>query len=108
MLAGRYGPVVYGAGPVIRSLTFKSNIRTFGPFGIEEGTPFNFLANRGHIVGFYGRTGWFLDSLGFYLSTPKPSFCERIRMIFTGFKPLAIEDGEQQKNKGSQGYSWDK
>ncbi|KAM0031994.1 putative jacalin-like lectin domain-containing protein [Helianthus debilis subsp. tardiflorus] len=62
-------PVVYGGSPVIRSLTFKSNKRTFGPFGVEEGIPFNFFTNEGHIEGFNGRSRWFLDSLVFYLSS---------------------------------------
>ncbi|XP_071728530.1 jacalin-related lectin 19-like [Rutidosis leptorrhynchoides] len=101
-VGGYYSPVVYGAGTVIRSLTFKSNIRTFGPFGVEEGTPFNFMANRGHIVGLYGRAGWFLDSLGFYLSPPKPTFGQRFRMMFAGFKPPTVKDAEQQKTKGSK------
>ncbi|KAL8244148.1 hypothetical protein R6Q59_010406 [Mikania micrantha] len=48
---GHYCPVVYGGSPVIRSLTFKTNKRILGPFGVEEGTPFNFMTNGGHIVG---------------------------------------------------------
>ncbi|XP_071728529.1 jacalin-related lectin 19-like [Rutidosis leptorrhynchoides] len=93
-VSGHYCPIVYGGGPVIRSLTFKSNKRAFGPFGVEEGTPFSFTANGGHIFGFYGRSGWFLDSLGFYLSPPKPTFFQRILKMFTGFKPFAIRNGE--------------
>ncbi|GJY00461.1 F-box/FBD/LRR-repeat protein isoform X1 [Tanacetum coccineum] len=104
-VSGHYGPVVYGGGPVIRSLTFKSNRRTYGPFGVEEGTPFNFMTNGGHIVGFYGRGGWFIDSLGFVLA-PKISLFHRIHMMFRGFHPFAIKDDEHQKNKGSKGYSW--
>ncbi|KAJ0537076.1 putative jacalin-like lectin domain-containing protein [Helianthus annuus] len=77
-VSGHYCPVVYGGSPVIRSLTLKSNKRTFGPFGVEEGTPFNFSTNGDRIVGFHGRSGWFLDSLGFCLSTPKPSLFQRI------------------------------
>ncbi|KAD0566090.1 hypothetical protein E3N88_44063 [Mikania micrantha] len=105
-VSGRYCPVVYGGSPVIRSLTFKSNKRTFGPFGIEEGTPFNFLANGGHIVGFYGRSGWFLDSLGFCLSTTKPNLFRRIHLMFKGLNALAIKEGEYNKTKGSKGYSF--
>ena len=37
----------------------------FGPFGVVEGTPFNFKTNISHIVGFYGRGGWFMDLLKF-------------------------------------------
>ncbi|KAI3521444.1 hypothetical protein L1887_10910 [Cichorium endivia] len=81
-VSGYYCPVVYGGGPVIRSLTFKSNQRTFGPFGVEEGTPFKLPTNEGGVVGFYGRVGWFLDSIGVYLSTPKPSLFQRILKMF--------------------------
>ncbi|KAL0010214.1 hypothetical protein SO802_005322 [Lithocarpus litseifolius] len=36
------GPVVHRRSPVFRSLICRSNKWTFGPFGIEEGTPFTF------------------------------------------------------------------
>ena len=59
-VSGHYCPVVHGGSPVIRSLTFRSNKRTFGPFGIEVGTPFTFSMDGGLIVGFNGRSGWYL------------------------------------------------
>ncbi|KAI3727295.1 hypothetical protein L1987_67108 [Smallanthus sonchifolius] len=106
-VSGHYCPVVYGGSPVIRSLTFKSNKRTFGPFGVEEGTPFNFLTNGGQIVGIIGRSGWFLDSLGFCLSSPKPSLFHRFQMMFKGPNPVAIKDGEDNnQTEGSKGYRW--
>ncbi|CAI9266274.1 unnamed protein product [Lactuca saligna] len=105
-VSGHYCPVVYGGGPVIRSLTFKSNQRTFGPFGVEEGTPFNFIANGGLVVGFYGRSGWFLDSIGFYLSSPKVSLFQRVQTMFQGLNAFTIKDSEQKKTKGSKGYTW--
>lgn len=67
-ISGHYSPVVRGGTPVIRSLTFKSNRGTFGPYGIEEGTPFTFAMDGGRIVGFKGRSGWYLDAIGFQLS----------------------------------------
>ncbi|KAG5523507.1 hypothetical protein RHGRI_035347 [Rhododendron griersonianum] len=45
---------------VIRSITFKSNWRTFGPYGVEEGTPFSISADGAQIVGFKGRSGCLL------------------------------------------------
>lgn len=99
-VSGYYCPVVYGGGPVIRSLTFKSNKRTFGPFGVEVGTPFNFSPNGGLIVGLYGRSGWFLDAIGFYLLSPKPSIFPRFQMRWKWFNFFAIKDGEEQKTKG--------
>ncbi|KAI3786150.1 hypothetical protein L1987_45281 [Smallanthus sonchifolius] len=105
-VSGHYFPVVDGGFPVIRSLTLKSNRRRFGPFGVEEGTPFSFFTNAGHIVGFYGRSGWFVDSIGFHLSIPKPNLFQRIQMMFKGFNHHADKDDEHQKPKGSKGYTW--
>ncbi|KAJ4823682.1 Jacalin- lectin 19 [Turnera subulata] len=67
-VSGHYCPVVHGGSPVIRSLTFNSNKRTFGPFGVEEGIPFTLSMDGAKIVGFKGRSGWYLDSIGFRLS----------------------------------------
>lgn len=64
-VTGHYCPLVYGGTPVIRSITFHSNITTYGPYGIQEGIPFSFIVDGGLIVGFKGRSGWYLDSIGF-------------------------------------------
>ncbi|KAJ0709632.1 putative jacalin-like lectin domain-containing protein [Helianthus annuus] len=105
-VSGNFCPMVYGGFPVIQSLSFKSNRRTFGPFGMEQGTPFKFFTNGGHIVSFYGRSGWVLDSIGFRLSTHKPSLLRRIQMRIKGFNHHSTEDDEHQKAKGSKGYTW--
>ncbi|KAL6992637.1 hypothetical protein U1Q18_010749 [Sarracenia purpurea var. burkii] len=67
-VSGHYCPVVSGGNSVIRSLTFKTNQKTFGPYGVEEGTPFSFSTDGAQIAGFKGRSGWFVDALGFHLS----------------------------------------
>ncbi|KAF0891570.1 hypothetical protein E2562_010564 [Oryza meyeriana var. granulata] len=59
--------------PVITSLTFRTNAgRTYGPYGgtgDEQGTPFSIPADKGSVVvGFWGRAGWLLDSIGVYVS----------------------------------------
>ncbi|XP_071712186.1 agglutinin-like [Rutidosis leptorrhynchoides] len=108
-VSGRYCPAVYGGRPVIRSLTFKSNKRTFGPFGFEEGTPFNFLTNGQKIAGFYGKTGWFLDSIGVHLLPSKPAIFQMNTLKFTGFYHHANKYVEQQKTKkGTKLYLWAK
>ncbi|KAK6938882.1 Jacalin-like lectin domain [Dillenia turbinata] len=64
---GHYGSL-HERGPVfIRSLTLESNKKTYGPFGIEQGTCFSFPMAGGKIVGFYGKCGWYLDAIGVYL-----------------------------------------
>lgn len=70
-VSGYYCPVVHSGTPVIRSMTFKSNKQVYGPYGVEQGTPFSFSVNGGRIVGMNGRSGWYLDSIGFHLSRPK-------------------------------------
>ncbi|KAG6536927.1 jacalin-related lectin 19 isoform X1 [Zingiber officinale] len=70
-VSGHSCPVVYGGSPVIRSLTFKSNLRTLGPFGVEDGTPFSLPTVGGMIVGFNGKGGWYLDSIGCRISATR-------------------------------------
>ncbi|XP_019198713.1 PREDICTED: jacalin-related lectin 19-like isoform X3 [Ipomoea nil] len=66
-ISGYYGPE--RGSLVIRSLTFKSNLqRTFGPFGLEEGTPFSVPVEGGKIGGLKGRNGWYIDSIGCYIA----------------------------------------
>lgn len=67
-VSGHYSPVVHGGSNVIRSLTFKTNRRSVGPFGVEEGTPFSLPMEGGQIVGFKGKAGWYVDAIGFYIS----------------------------------------
>ncbi|XP_056163356.1 jacalin-related lectin 3-like [Syzygium oleosum] len=49
---------------IVQSLTFQSNERTYGPFGVEDGKYFSFSSTGKKIVKFHGRSGRFLDSLG--------------------------------------------
>ncbi|KAM0897451.1 hypothetical protein ACQ4PT_022555 [Festuca glaucescens] len=52
---------------MIRSLIFVSNRQTFGPYGKEQGVPFELLAAGGRIVGFHGRSRGYLHALGIYV-----------------------------------------
>ncbi|XP_039155544.1 TMV resistance protein N [Eucalyptus grandis] len=51
----------------IQSLIFHSNRRTYGPFGNESGKFFSFPPVAGKIIGFFGRSGSCLDSIGAHL-----------------------------------------
>lgn len=64
---GHYGSINDWGVVCVRSLTFQSNRKTYGPFGIEQGTYFSFPMTGGKIVGFHGRSGWYLDAIGIYL-----------------------------------------
>ncbi|KAL9335768.1 hypothetical protein Peur_072949 [Populus x canadensis] len=100
-VSGHYCPVVYGGSPVIRSLAFSSNKRTFGPFGVEEGTPFTLSMDGASIVGFKGRGGWYLDAIGFRLSRIQSTkvlkkFQQKLqRLTSTVSKSSASKDAER-------------
>jgi hypothetical protein len=64
---GHYGSLNEWGPVFVRSLTFESNMRTYGPFGVEQGTCFSFPMTGGKIVGFHGKCGWYLDAIGAYL-----------------------------------------
>lgn len=52
---------------VIRSVTFVSNKRSFGPYGKEEGVLFALPAAGGRILGFHARSAGLLDAIGTYV-----------------------------------------
>lgn len=59
-------------GPtVVRSLTFHTNKRTYGPYGDESGTYFSTSFTNGRIVGFHGREGWYIDGIGVHVQEGK-------------------------------------
>ncbi|CAM0878982.1 unnamed protein product [Alopecurus aequalis] len=52
----------------LKSLTLVSNLRTYGPFGKQDGMDFALMAPAGgRIVGFHGRSAWLLDAIGIYV-----------------------------------------
>ncbi|KAG8388374.1 hypothetical protein BUALT_Bualt02G0119300 [Buddleja alternifolia] len=57
--------------PVIRSLTFWTNMGAYGPYGPEQGTNFSVSLEDEKIVGFIGRSGGYLDAIGFHLARAK-------------------------------------
>ncbi|PNT68464.1 jacalin-related lectin 19 isoform X1 [Brachypodium distachyon] len=67
-VTGHYGDLDGGLS-VVRSLTFVSNRRSFGPFGKEEGVPFALPACGGRILGFHARSGTHLHAIGTYVRT---------------------------------------
>ena len=68
-ISGCYGSIVNGSPVVVRSLTLESNRAKYGPYGFQQGTHFSFPMTGGRIVGFHGRCGWYLDSIGVYLKS---------------------------------------
>nr|CAD1839131.1 unnamed protein product [Ananas comosus var. bracteatus] len=64
-VVGHYG--YFNKDFVVRSLTFVSNLCTYGPYGRQEGITFALPSARGKIVGFHARSGLFLDAIGTYV-----------------------------------------
>uniref|UniRef100_J3NCA3 Jacalin-type lectin domain-containing protein n=1 Tax=Oryza brachyantha TaxID=4533 RepID=J3NCA3_ORYBR len=58
----------YEGASVITSIKFVTNLKTHGPFGQQNGTPFTVpVKDNSSIVGFFGRGGKYLDALGVYV-----------------------------------------
>lgn len=73
---GYYGSLNQSGPIFVRSLSFESNKKIYGPFGVEQGTYFSLPVTGAMIVGFHGRYGWYLDAIGVHLRSyqqPKPS-----------------------------------
>ncbi|KAA8528689.1 hypothetical protein F0562_036044 [Nyssa sinensis] len=73
-IQGHYGSLNEWGPVFVRSLTFESNKKTYGPYGIEQGMYFSFPMTGGKIVGFHGRCGWHLDAVGAYLEPLQKSY----------------------------------
>ncbi|XP_042480610.1 jacalin-related lectin 3-like [Macadamia integrifolia] len=80
-ISGYYGSTILMGPTVVKSLTFHTTKRKYGPFGDEQGISFNSGSKQGRIVGFHGCKGWFVDSIGVHvleanlLMIPRPPIC---------------------------------
>ena len=66
-IRGHCGPLREGDPVIVRSLSFESNRKKYGPFGIGHGMPFSLPISGGKLVGFHGRSSWHLDAIGVYV-----------------------------------------
>ncbi|KAL7592862.1 hypothetical protein Lser_V15G32633 [Lactuca serriola] len=64
-ISGRVGS--FDGSTVITSMSFETNISTYGQYGTNPGTDFSLGVTRGKILGFYGKYGSYVDSLGVIL-----------------------------------------
>ncbi|KAF8112434.1 hypothetical protein N665_0064s0066 [Sinapis alba] len=77
----------------IRSLSFESNRKKYGPFGVESGTYFSMPKSDSKIIGFYGKAGWYLDSIGVYLQpVPKENPSSKIVL----HSPQSVPHGDKK------------
>ncbi|KAL7592859.1 hypothetical protein Lser_V15G32634 [Lactuca serriola] len=65
LIRGRVGS--FDGSTVITSMSFETNISTYGQYGTNPGTDFSLGVTRGKILGFYGKYGSYVDSLGVIL-----------------------------------------
>ncbi|XP_030950640.1 jacalin-related lectin 3-like [Quercus lobata] len=72
-ISGYYGSLIFRGPTIIKSITFHTNMKKYGPFGDEQGIPFSSGSKDGIIVGFHGRQGWFIHSIGVYVMEGKPA-----------------------------------
>jgi hypothetical protein len=60
--------VYAGVVNVINSIKLVTNVKTYGPFGLENGTSFSVpVQGNSGVAGFFGRSGKFLDAIGVYV-----------------------------------------
>ncbi|XVF79052.1 hypothetical protein PTKIN_Ptkin14bG0188800 [Pterospermum kingtungense] len=64
-ITGTYGN--YNGLVVITSLSFKTNLTTYGPFGTATGTSFSIPIEGSVVIGFHGRGGYYLDAIGIHV-----------------------------------------
>ncbi|KAG6483298.1 jacalin-related lectin 3-like [Zingiber officinale] len=66
-VTGYFGTTMIMGPTAVKSLTFHTTKRDYGPYGDEEGTFFSSLLVDGKVAGFHGRSGWFVDSIGVHV-----------------------------------------
>lgn len=76
-IEGRFGitsEMVYesndGTNPItcLKSLTFRTNCETYGPYGNSSESDREFKSDTGRILGFYGKSGLVIDALGVFMA----------------------------------------
>ncbi|CAN6371948.1 unnamed protein product [Urochloa humidicola] len=66
-VSGTVGPF-FSIPNAITSFRLVSNLRSYGPFGVPQGTPFSGKVKENNsIVGFFGRSGAYLHAIGVYV-----------------------------------------
>ncbi|KAL5999504.1 hypothetical protein ACLOJK_037789 [Asimina triloba] len=109
-ISGHYGP--FRNFICVRSLAFQSNRHKYGPFGVQQGTCFQFPMTGAKIVGFHGSSGWYLDAIGVYLKPlPTPNSTADVsrvsRTLTTLSQTTANRGGGYSVVQGSVGKGYD-
>eukprot|EP00257_Ricinus_communis_P015536 XP_015573475.1 jacalin-related lectin 3 isoform X1 [Ricinus communis] len=106
-VSGHYGSLNQWGPVFVRSLTFQSNKRTYGPFGVEQGTYFSFPMTGGRIVGFHGKGGYFVDAIGIYLKPVPQQKSSKALVQAKSFVNNGTENIGYSVIQGTAGNSYD-
>ncbi|XP_010533571.1 PREDICTED: jacalin-related lectin 3 isoform X2 [Tarenaya hassleriana] len=104
---GTYGSFDVWGTLCVRSLTFESNRRKYGPFGSESGTYFSLPKSEAKIVGFHGKTGWYLDAIGVHIQPLHKENSSKIALPAQYHVTNGNEKLEYSVIQGSVGQSFD-
>ncbi|XP_057539349.1 jacalin-related lectin 3-like isoform X3 [Amaranthus tricolor] len=66
-IEGYYSSTILRGPTIIKSITFRTNRSSYGPFGDQQGISFTSGTVDGAIIGFHGRNGYFVHSLGVHV-----------------------------------------
>jgi hypothetical protein len=65
-IEGLTGPIDRVGSNLVTSITLKTNIKTYGPYG-NPGVGTHFNSGIGKIMGFWGNWGWAVDKIGIHI-----------------------------------------
>ncbi|KFK44089.1 hypothetical protein AALP_AA1G214700 [Arabis alpina] len=106
---GTYGSFDVWGHLCVRSLTFESNRKKYGPFGVESGTYFSLPKSESKIIGFHGKAGWFLDAIGVHLQPIPKENNPLSKMLLNSHQNISHGDKKLEYSviQGSVGQSFD-
>lgn len=104
---GTYGSFDVWGTLCVRSLTFESNHRKYGPFGSESGTYFSLPKSESKIVGFHGKAGWYLDAIGVHIQPVQKENVSKIALQSQYHVTNGNEKLEYSVMQGSVGQNFD-
>ncbi|XP_073005141.1 jacalin-related lectin 3 isoform X1 [Typha latifolia] len=99
-ITGYFGTMMYMGPTVVRSLTFHTTKKIHGPYGDEQGVFFSSCLTEGKIIGFHGRSGWFIDGIGVHVLEGK---FQKAPSVYpkgvSGMKITELSDSEKSTGK---------
>uniref|UniRef100_I1R0K5 Jacalin-type lectin domain-containing protein n=1 Tax=Oryza glaberrima TaxID=4538 RepID=I1R0K5_ORYGL len=79
---------------VVTSITLVTNAGCYGPFGQENGIPFDFpVQGNGSIVGFFGHANLYVDAIGVYVTPSMGTRKEEENVGLTKIGPFGRRGG---------------